>query len=113
MPAAQRARVLPSTRAKGDCHGNKSTYDVQYLDAGRSHHVDLGDRVRGAAHRADGGTQGAAIVTAAGSAEPASFPSSEAGVRRAAADGAESLRRYIQRTRMIYNYYYWNFAKQQ
>ena len=59
------------------------------------------------------GTQGAAIVTAAGSAEPASFPSSEAGVRRAAADGAESLRRYIQRTRMIYNYYYWNFAKQQ
>jgi len=68
-------------------------------------------------------TQGAAIVTAANnadkiangteSAEPASFPSSEDGARRAAAEGAESLRRYIQRTRMIYNYYYWNFAKEQ
>ena len=69
------------------------------------------------------GTQGAAIVTAAnnadmsvngaGSAVSASFPSSEAGVRRAAAEGAEPLRRYVQRTRMIYNYYYWNFAKEQ
>jgi hypothetical protein len=69
------------------------------------------------------GTQGAAIVTAArntdktgnaiGSVEPASFPSSEIGVRKAAAEGPESLRRYVQRTRMIYNYYYWNFTKVQ
>jgi hypothetical protein len=34
----------------------------------------------------------------------------EAGVRRAAAQGPEALRRYIWRTRMIYNYYYWDFA---
>lgn len=68
-------------------------------------------------------TQGAAIVTVArntdktgnamGSVEPASFPWSETGVRKAAAEGHESLRRYVQRTRMIYNYYYWNFAKEQ
>jgi hypothetical protein len=67
--------------------------------------------------------QNATIVAAAGSAgntanvtgsaEPVSFPSSESGVRRAAAEGPESLRRYVQRTRMIYNYYYWNFAKEQ
>ena len=67
-------------------------------------------------------TQGAAIVMVAnnvdkaanvtGAVEPASFPSSEVGVRKAAADGPESLRRYIQRTRMIYNYYYWSFAKE-
>jgi hypothetical protein len=68
-------------------------------------------------------TQGEAIVTVAsntdktdnamGSVEPASFPSSETGVRKAAAEGPESLRRYVQRTRRIYNYYYWNFAKEQ
>ena len=68
-------------------------------------------------------TQGAAVVAVAsdadkaanatGSVEPASFPSSEIGVRRAADEGPESLRRYLQRTRMIYNYYYWSFAKDQ
>ena len=68
-------------------------------------------------------TQGGASVTvasntdntvkAAGSVEPGSFPSSETGVRKAAAEGPESLRRYVQRTRMIYNYFYWNFAKEQ
>jgi hypothetical protein len=42
-----------------------------------------------------------------------SFPSSEAGVRRAAAQGSEALRRYIYRTRMIYNYYFWDFAKRE
>ena len=50
-----------------------------------------------------GGTQGGASVTvasntdntvkAAGSVEPGSFPSSETGVRKAAAEGPESLRR--------------------
>ncbi|HEY2883589.1 MAG TPA: hypothetical protein VGJ08_00070 [Rhizomicrobium sp.] len=68
------------------------------------------------------GTQGATIVVAgnadkaANAAAPVdvtSFPSSQAGVRRAAQEGPESLRRYIQRTRTIYNYYYWNFAKGQ
>jgi hypothetical protein len=67
--------------------------------------------------------QGAAVVAAAsdashvasavGAGDTASFLSSETGVRRAAAESPESLRRYIQRTRMIYNYYYWNFAKEQ
>jgi hypothetical protein len=42
-----------------------------------------------------------------------SYPPSEAGVRRAAAQGPEALRRYIWRTRMIYNYYFWNFVKQE
>ena len=48
-----------------------------------------------------------------GSTTPRSYPSSEAGVRRAAAQGPEELRRYIWRTRMIYNYYFWNFVKQE
>lgn len=37
----------------------------------------------------------------------------EAGVRKAAMQGPEALRRYIWRTRMIYDYYFWDFAKQQ
>ena len=44
---------------------------------------------------------------------PRSYPPSEAGVRRAAAQGPEALRRYIFRTRMIYNYYFPNFVKQE
>jgi hypothetical protein len=31
-------------------------------------------------------------------------------VRRAAAEGPDALRRYIDRTRMIYGFYYWDFA---
>ena len=38
------------------------------------------------------------------------FPSYQAGVRAAAAQGPEALRRYIWRTRMIYNFYYDDFA---
>jgi hypothetical protein len=38
------------------------------------------------------------------------FPSYQAGVRAAAAQGPEALRRYIWRTRMIYNFYYEDFA---
>jgi hypothetical protein len=34
----------------------------------------------------------------------------DARVRAAAAQGPEALRRYIWRTRMIYNYYYWDYA---
>jgi hypothetical protein len=44
---------------------------------------------------------------------PSSYPPLEAGVWRAAAQGPEALRRYIFRTRMIYNYYYPNFVKQE
>ena len=41
------------------------------------------------------------------------YPSSEAGVRRAAAQGPLALHLYIYRTRMIYNYYFWDFAKEE
>ncbi|HEY7943779.1 MAG: hypothetical protein ACHP7M_09025 [Burkholderiales bacterium] len=50
------------------------------------------------------------MAAAPDSTTPRSFPSSEAGVRRAAAQGSGALRRYIWRTRMIYNYYFWDFA---
>jgi hypothetical protein len=40
------------------------------------------------------------------------FPDYQAGVRAAAAKGPEALRQYIYRTRMIYNFYYWDFAPQ-
>jgi hypothetical protein len=59
---------------------------------------------------ADSGQAGA---EAAGSTTPRSFPAQEAGVRRAAAQGPDALRRYIWRTRMIYNYYFWGFTKQE
>jgi len=48
-----------------------------------------------------------------GSTTLPSHPSSETGVRRAAAQGPEELRRYIWRTRMIYNYAFSDFAKEQ
>ena len=48
-----------------------------------------------------------------GSVGPRSDTPSEAGVRQAAAQGSESLRHYVWRTRMIYNYYFWDFAKRQ
>ena len=40
----------------------------------------------------------------------ANFPPLEAGVRRAAAEGPDALRRYVWRTRMIYNYYMPDFV---
>jgi hypothetical protein len=43
-------------------------------------------------------------------AVPQAFRPVERGVREAAAEGNEALRRYIWRTRMIYNYYYNDFA---
>jgi hypothetical protein len=51
------------------------------------------------------------VAQVPGSTTPRSYPSSEAGVHRAAEQGPESLRRYIWRTRMIYNYYFRNFVK--
>jgi hypothetical protein len=41
---------------------------------------------------------------------PRDYPLGETGVRNAAAQGPEALRRYIWRTRMIYNYYFPDFA---
>ena len=38
------------------------------------------------------------------------LPAHERGVRRAAAESNEALRRYIWRTRMIYDFYYSDFA---
>jgi hypothetical protein len=38
------------------------------------------------------------------------FPAYQRGVRQAAAEGNEALRRYVWRTRMIYNFYYHDFA---
>jgi hypothetical protein len=58
----------------------------------------------------DSGQTGAEAV---GSATPRSHPANVAGVRRAAAEGPEALRRYIWRTRMVYNYYFWDFVKQE
>ena len=43
-------------------------------------------------------------------ADVAAFPSYQAGVRAAAAKGPDALRWYIQRTRGIYNFYFWDFA---
>ena len=59
---------------------------------------------------ADSGQTGTEAV---GSATPRSDPANEAGIRRAVAEGPDALRRYIWRTRMIYNYYFWDFVKQE
>ena len=56
---------------------------------------------------ADGG---AVAMDAQTSTAARRFNPIEAGVRRAAAQGPDALRRYIWRTRMIYNYYYPDFA---
>ena len=52
----------------------------------------------------------ATTAAASRSTAPRIYASSEAGLRRAAAEGPASLRRYIFRTRMIYNYYFWDFV---
>ena len=41
------------------------------------------------------------------------FPAHERGVRQAAAQGDEALRRYVWRTRMIYNFYFNDFVPQE
>ena len=38
------------------------------------------------------------------------FPSYQRGVRKAATEGPDALRRYVWRTRMIYNFSYKDFA---
>jgi hypothetical protein len=39
------------------------------------------------------------------------YPPLQAGVRKAAAEGPEALRRYVHRTRMIYAWYYPDFVQ--
>lgn len=53
------------------------------------------------------------MPAAADSTTPYIYPSSEAGLRRAAAQGPVALHLYIYRTRMIYNYYIWDFAQRE
>jgi len=59
------------------------------------------------------------VVAQAGTASSKSpavadeFPSYQAGVRAAAAESPEALRRYTWRTRMIYNFRYAEFAPKQ
>ncbi|HSQ82862.1 MAG TPA: hypothetical protein VLU54_17320 [Casimicrobiaceae bacterium] len=43
--------------------------------------------------------------------EPLGFNPIERGVRKAAAEGPTTLRRYVQRTEPIYHFSYWDFAK--
>jgi hypothetical protein len=57
--------------------------------------------------------QVSATMSGAPEAVAPSFPAHETRVRAAAAEGPESLRRYVHRTRMIYNFYYWDFAPKQ
>ena len=55
----------------------------------------------------------AASVTRAPVVVPVeAYPAYQRGVRQAAAEGPDALRRYIWRTRMIYNFYYNDFAIQ-
>ena len=49
-------------------------------------------------------------AAARGAPVTAAFPAHEAGVRAAAANGPDELRWYIQRTRMIHNFYYPKYA---
>ena len=48
--------------------------------------------------------------TAVATGHSDAFPAYQRGVRQAAAEGNEALRRYVWRTRMIYNFYYQDFA---
>jgi len=73
-----------------------------------------------AAERDNASTQPAPIVVAQANPTallpdrpvfvPQAFRPLERGVRDAAAQSNEALRRYVWRTRMIYNYYYNDFA---
>ena len=58
--------------------------------------------------------QAAPAPSAVPAADPAAgHPPLEAGVRRAAAEGPDTLRRYVFRTRMIYNWYMPKFIPQE
>jgi hypothetical protein len=52
------------------------------------------------------------IAPAASGEAAQAYPAMQRGVRQAAGQGPDALRRYIERTRTIYSYYYWDFAKQ-
>jgi hypothetical protein len=52
----------------------------------------------------------ASARAASGAVTADAFPAYQRGVRQAAAESNQALRRYIWRTRMIYNFYYDDFA---
>jgi len=54
---------------------------------------------------------GAAPQRAVDSASSDAYPAYQRGVRAAARQGDEALRRYIWRTRMIYNFYFQDFVE--
>jgi hypothetical protein len=56
---------------------------------------------------------GAVTPASAMAASAADYPSIQAGVRAAVAQGPEALRRYVWRTRMIYNFRFADFAPKQ
>lgn len=53
------------------------------------------------------------VAQVPGSTTPRGYRPMEAEAHRVAAQGPEALRRYVWRTRMIYNYYFWDFVKQE
>ena len=55
----------------------------------------------------------ATTLTALHSTTPFIYPSSETGLRRAVEQGPVALHLYIYRTRMIYNYYFWDFVEKE
>jgi len=55
-------------------------------------------------------TRGSVVLEPSAVTPDAAFPAYQRGVRDAAAQGNEALRRYIWRTRMIYDFYYPDFA---
>jgi hypothetical protein len=62
---------------------------------------------------ADTGVKGTAgqVGEMGSSGKAKSFSAREAGVRKAAEQGPDALRRYIERTRGIYDFYYWDYAQ--
>ena len=76
-----------------------------------------------AAAPADAAPAGAPVIVAQAPASPQAsrpvamrveaYPAYQRGVREAAAEGPDALRRYIWRTRMIHNFYYYDFAPRQ
>lgn len=75
--------------------------------------LSIGFVAAGPAAAEDAPIQLAAASTpiSAGAKQAMAFPAHEAGVRAAAARGPDELRWYVQRTRMIHQFYYNDFAK--
>lgn len=52
-----------------------------------------------------------AVLPGAAATSVDAFPPYQRGVRAAAAQGNEALRRYVWRTRMIYNFYFQDYVR--